>query len=144
MGLFGFLNKLIDHQPAKTYEKHREIMAVPVDVEGPGTFSFEVVGESRYQNRFWAQLPSHISQLAEVRCYVVADLEPESDNPKDKNAVVVRLGPSPVGHIPRADAPAYRKWLAKNGGIRRRCCRAQIVKRNGGYGIWLDLPIENK
>lgn len=128
---------------AATFDDKKTIMAVPCDIEDRGGFDFEIVGESHYQDEIAWNVPLSHRLSEKFRLYAIAALYQDDDNEHDKNAVAVRLDGDTVGHLSRADAKRFRKWAAKEALSNPATCRAVIVRSNGGYGIWLDLPISN-
>lgn len=108
-------------------------------LEGEGTFSFEIVGESHYQQNLDGICGG--KSLHGHQHYCTAHLSTEPDNPYDKNAVAVYIDGHQVGYLPRAAAKAFSKynletvtadavivggWLKNNGS-------------SGHYGVRLDL-----
>jgi TM2 domain-containing membrane protein YozV len=110
-----------------------------------GTFRFNIVGESHYQDNIeW--LAGGRTEESAYRV-VTAEVECDNNNPYDNNAVVVKIGGYVVGYLDREDAPKYRTWLW-NQGLKEESitCPAVIVggwKRGrdvGHFGVKLDLP----
>ena len=116
------------------------------NMQGPGTFEYEIVGESHYQKA--------LNSICGGRTYdghekkVQARLIHENNNPHDANAVRVEINDLQVGYLPRDDAKNYRRQLADSGhkGIEA-VCSAIIVggwEREDGdvgqFGVRLDLP----
>jgi hypothetical protein len=116
-------------------------------LEGPGTYSLPVVGESHYQK--------HLQRICGRRKrdgedkFTQATLVLEDSNTYDKNAVRVDINELPVGYLGADHAIQYRKLLRKAGHPRLTAtCEANI---RGGwdngdgdvgrYGVWLDLPM---
>lgn len=123
----------------------------PVGIEGPPTLAPEVpvdvVGESAHQDELLA-LTGGRRTWSGAHQTVLARLEPEDDNPFDADAVAVRIGDHPVGHLPRDAAGRYRplieRTIATSG---EATCRAEIRggwERSGGdvgrFGVVLSLP----
>jgi hypothetical protein len=111
-----------------------------IELEGPGTFAVDVVGESQYQR---------VLEAAAVEGGVVdAMLMLEDSNPYDDQAVAIHIGGARAGYLSRANARIYRADLAAAGQptltVR---CKARSV---GGFdtasgerahcGLKLDLP----
>ncbi|AOY00123.1 hypothetical protein [Jeongeupia sp. USM3] len=139
MGFFSALAAALTPKPILATADRKQGAAFAADIPGPGGYNFEVIGESKYQNRFRANLPDEFTKPAAVRCYVVARLEID-DDPDAQNHIIVKLGYSPVGHIPEEDVRSVRQMIKQHGrGQTAASCRAVVVKRNGSYGIWLDL-----
>ncbi len=106
--------------------------------KGPGAFQEEIVGESHYQ-------PA-LKRLAggEKRQPATARLICESNNPHDANAVRVEIFGQTVGHLPRDEAPAYRRRLAalQQSGAIVECDAVIVTGWDGLIGVYLDLPID--
>ncbi len=111
-----------------------------IELEGPGAFAVDVVGESQYQRVLEA--------AAEEGAIVAATLILEDSNPYDDQAVAVHVDGQRAGYLSRANARAYRADLAAAGTpdltVR---CKAKIVggfeTRDGArahFGLKLDLP----
>ncbi len=83
----------------------------PLYVEGEGDFSFEIVGESYYQDALGSIAGPKTEDSKEVFCEAILVCEP--DNPHDSNAIAVFISDKKVGHLSRIDALAYRKSMAK-------------------------------
>jgi hypothetical protein len=120
------------------------------NLQGTGTYEYEIVGESHYQDA--------LTRICGGKTYdghekiVRARLIHENDNPHDTNAVRVEINDQKVGYLSRDDAKNYRKQLSDAGhqGIDA-VCSAMIVggwEREDGdvgeFGVRLDIPtIEN-
>lgn len=111
-----------------------------VQIEGNGEFSFEIVGESHYQDALEAICGGKTKNSIERYC--VAYLLPEPDNPYDRNAVAVYINGLQVGYIDRQSARHMSK--AMNGRVTT--LDAVIVggwrRMNGdegSFGVKLDL-----
>ena len=118
-----------------------------LNIEGPGMFEFDVVGESHYQTALddICGGPSEDGHSLLVDAYLVH----EDDNEYDPKAVVVMIGSQTVGYLSRKLAREFRKVVAETGhpGVAA-TCKAKIVggwDRGGGdqgsYGVKLDLPL---
>lgn len=92
----GFLSRLFSKPPT--------LSRVPPTFYG-GDETLEVVGESFHQETLWALVGGRI--VERVRCAIRAVLEPEPNNPKDRNAVMVLIDGECVGHLSREDAAEY-------------------------------------
>lgn len=92
----GFLSRLFSRPPA--------VSGVPPKFYG-GDETLEVVGESFHQETLWALAGGRTAER--VRCEIRAVLEPEPNNPADRNAVVVLVEGKCVGHLSRQDAAEY-------------------------------------
>lgn len=107
----------------------------------------DVVGESHYQSAL-AAICGPRSEDGEYR-EVAARLVLENDNQYDANAVAVQINGRKVGHLNRANAVAFRRWLSASGrSAADLSCPAVIVggwRREdgdtGSYGVVLDLAI---
>ena len=114
---------------------------------GPGTFDFDIVGESKYQEALEAISGGREREGVEKR--TEATLVLEDQNPHDNRAVRVDIQGRTVGYLSRDDARSYRKQIAKAGHPRLTAvCDALIVggwhrskKDVGSFGVKLDLPI---
>lgn len=72
---------------------------------GPGTFQYEVVGESHYAENLKAIIEeANLTATEPGELYCQAFLFCEPKNPYDSNAVAVVIGRKTVGYIPRRDA----------------------------------------
>jgi hypothetical protein len=111
-----------------------------IDIDGPGKFAVDVVGESQYQRVLEA--------AAEAGGIVAATLVLEDSNPHDDQAVAIHIAGRRAGYLSRANARAYRADLAAAGTPRLTVrCKAKIVggfeTRDGArahFGLKLDLP----
>jgi hypothetical protein len=114
---------------------------------GPGTYEFDIVGESHYQDVLEAICGGRTEDSAEH--FTQAFLYLEDSNPHDKLAVRVDIGGRTVGYLSRKDARSYRKQLNQLGHGRILCkCDAMVVggwRRSrtdeGNFGVKLDLPV---
>lgn len=124
---------------------HRDaILDIPADITADGNFDFEIVGESNYQHAIARILPPEAKAADKVRAYTIATIETEDDNEHDSKAVAVKIDRRVVGYLSRDDARRYRRWLSKNDAPDPATCRSAIVGTNKkGFGVWLDLPMEN-
>ena len=127
-GLFAALWK--QHKTSKAASSRADTASLDDDGGWDG-FNTEVVGEASYKRQLCAVFGS-----GEGRKHFDAQLDPEPTNPHDPNAVKVSIGGGTVGYLPRASAKRYGKKY----GTRSQACRAVIVSREGGHGVWLDLP----
>ena len=112
-----------------------------------GEYLVDVVGESHYQSAL-AAICGPRSEGGEYR-EVAARLVLEDDNQYDANAVAVKINSRKVGHLNRANAVAFRRWLSSSGhSAANLTCPAVIVggwRREdgdtGSYGVVLDLAV---
>jgi hypothetical protein len=111
-----------------------------IDIEGPGTFAVDVVGESQYQD----VLEAAASHGDIVRATLIL----EDSNPHDDQAVAVHIDGRRAGYLSRANARLYRADLASAGEPRLTVrCKAKIVGgfetsrgERAHFGLKLDLP----
>jgi hypothetical protein len=119
------------------------------NLRGPGTYSFEIVGESHYQ----AALEKICGGKSEEghRKIVQATLIHDDNNPYDNKAIRVEIDGMTVGHFSRQNAREYRERLKEAGhpGITA-TCSAMIVggwdrggNDKGHFGVKLDIPTED-
>lgn len=111
-----------------------------------GQFTFEVVGESYYQDALDDLCGGKCEEGHQKRIIVI--LSPEDDNPYDSNAVAVlsRDGEK-LAHLSRADAVLFRKEMARIGRTGESLkCAGLIVGGwirpsgdEGSYGLRLRL-----
>lgn len=117
-----------------------------IDIEGPGAFAVNVVGESRRQDALAAIVAKHGRSGRTLT--LDALLVPEDSNSHDPNAVRVEIDGAQVGYLSRSDARLFRESLAAAGGSRAKvCCKARIVGgfetasgERAHFGVRLDLP----
>lgn len=127
------------HEPSDT--------AVVGHLPGPGTYEFDIVGESHYQQALEAICGGRTAESASHKTEAVLHLE--DSNPHDNMAVRVDIGGETVGYLSRSDARAYRKQLKQLGHERLACkCNAMVVggwqrsrTDQGSFGVKLDLPV---
>jgi hypothetical protein len=138
MGLLSWLFGSADQKTA-----NQPVANLP----GPGTYSVDIVGESRYQ----FELESICGGKTDDghKKVVEAVLIHEDSNPHDNKAVRIDIGGRTVGYLSRENAREYRKALKQKGhpGITA-SCSAVIVggwdrgsRGQGHFGVKLDLPI---
>lgn len=116
-------------------------------LQGPGTFRFEIVGESHYQDVLCELAGGRTPGGAKQYCDAVIVLD--DDHPHDSKAVRVDISGKTVGYLSRDDARNYREQLRRAGHPRLvATCRAVIVggwargtNSQGFFGVKLDLPI---
>ena len=93
----------------------------PAFNEGPGTYKYNVVGESHYNANLRAVLKEEGYRVADGgECYLKAMLLCEPNNQYDPNAVAVVISTRRVGYIQKEDAKALSpklKALAENGQV---------------------------
>ncbi len=115
-------------------------------IKGPQTYSFDIVGESHYQQALESICGGRTDESREKR--VTATLTYEDDNPHDNNAIRVDIDGEIVGYLNRELARNYRKMMKEAGhpGLKSKC-GAMIVGGwdrgdgdTGYFGVKLDLP----
>lgn len=118
----------------------RPVSTPLIELQGDGSFEFEIVGESFYQDALERLAGGRTEDGAEVEA--VALLVPELTNPHDRNAVAVRILGYTVGYLSRSDALRYREAC----GVMPARCAALIVggwdrgpDDQGHFGVKLDL-----
>jgi hypothetical protein len=118
-------------------------------VEGEGTFEFDIVGESHYQDALEAIAGPKCPDGVEYECE--ATLSPEPSNPHDPNAVRVEIEECKVGYLPREAAKMWRDMMTRVGlpgqsmvldaliigGWRRELRDGTITE--GSFGVKLDI-----
>lgn len=118
-------------------------------VQGPGKFACEVVGESKYQHHLEQIAGGRSEDSAKIRKRAILVLE--NNNPHDAKAVCVRIDGLRVGYLSRAFARSYREQLLKaNAPNGHYWCDALIVggwnrggDDRGHFGVRLDLPVND-
>lgn len=116
---------------------------------GPGTFSFDIVGESNYQAALESICGGHSFEGQEKS--VKAFLFHEDNNPYDAKAIRVDIERKTVGYLSRENAREYRRKLQEAGYPPiTAACSAKIVGGwdrgsgdKGHFGVKLDLPTAN-
>lgn len=142
MGLFSWLLGERSQNKNQDQKQNKTLANLP----GPGTYSADIVGESKHQSTLEAICGGRTDEGHEK--VVVATLVHEDDNPYDKKAIRVDIGGRTVGYLSRENARQYRKRLKEAGhpGITA-TCSAMIVGGwdrgdgdTGHFGVKLDLP----
>src|SRR5678815_27496 len=82
-------------------------------LKGPGTYEFDIVGESKYQDALEAICGGRTEESAEQ--YTEAELYLEDSNQFDNQAVRVTIAGNTVGYLSRENARAYRTQLKQLG-----------------------------
>lgn len=121
--------------------------SVSGNLPGPGTYEFDIVGESKYQEALESICGGRTEDSAELATQAVLVLE--DSNPHDNMAVRVDIQGKTVGYLSRKDARNYRKQLQQLGHPGITCsCNAMIVggwqrspTDQGHFGVKLDLPV---
>ena len=128
------------------FRRQKPKVEAAAHIQGPGSYEFDVVGESYYQDALERICGGRTKSGVEKK--VVAMLVLEDSNPHDKLAVRVDVDGKPVGYLSRDEARQYRKRLQEQGFPELiATCNALIVggwDRGGGdrghFGVRLDLP----
>ncbi len=123
------------------------VSAVSGNLPGPGTYEFDIVGESKYQEALESICGGRTEDGAELQTDAVLFLE--DTNPHDNMAVRVDIEGQTVGYLSRKDARSYRNQLQQLGHANITCsCNAMIVggwersrSDRGHFGVKLDLPV---
>jgi hypothetical protein len=114
--------------------------------DGPGAYSFDVVGEIHYQEILESICGGRTKKghRLEVEAYLV----PENDGPYGRNAVRVYIQGLTVGYLHWKSAPIFREQMKETGvaGAAAKC-NAIIVGGwdhatgdRGYFGVRVDLP----
>lgn len=154
--LFGKQDKESESSPKPLPEKSHEITPTKtlpetfpgnsVELEGSGSFSFLVVGESYYQDNLKKICGD--SSIDGIKKVLNATLIHADDNQYDNEAVRIEISGKIVGHMSRTDAKLYRAYMRSRDwtGLTA-ICKAKISggwDRGqgdvGSYGVSLDLP----
>lgn len=118
-------------------------------INGDGLFTYDVFGESHYQQQLGRIAGGRREAAVYVR--VNALLSSEPNHPYDANAIQIRISGEKVGYIRREDNASFRAKLNAVGVGGDVQCRAEIAggwNRGGGdvgaFGLKLDivLPLE--
>ncbi|OWU80448.1 HIRAN domain-containing protein [Phaeobacter sp. 22II1-1F12B] len=125
---------------SKLFGRRPVIDTTPIEIEGSGDFSADIVGESHYQDNLHMICGGYSPNGHELYCS--AELRHEPSNPVDSNAVAVYIRGRKVGFVPAYIAPEISAAL--NGRIAK--IEAVIVggwKRSdtdvGHFGVRLDF-----
>lgn len=113
----------------------------------PGTYDFEVVGESRYQDALFDIAGGKTNDGHRLK--KTALLIRQDNNPHDSKAVAVTIDGEPVGYLDRESARSFRQKL--KGQIPDDAAIAVPAMLVGGwdrgdgdeghFGVRLDIPI---
>ena len=113
-------------------------------IKGDAFFSYELAGESHYQEALERIVGGRRSAAVYFR--VIAVLSSEPNNPYDANAIVIRINDEKVGYIRKQDNVSLRHqldMLEVSGDVQ---CRAEIAGGwdhgrgdIGKFGLKLDL-----
>lgn len=122
--------------------------AAVYEIEGDGTYSFNIVGESYYQEAL-DEIAGGKKQDESHDLEVLATLGTQNSNPHDSMAVVVTIGGKCVGYLSREHA----RWLRgqfNSADTVLWVVKAKIVggwfneTGEGHYGVRLDIPTGNR
>ncbi|ODT69934.1 MAG: hypothetical protein ABS75_14990 [Pelagibacterium sp. SCN 63-23] len=110
--------------------------AQPAELKRGRGWTFDVVGESQYQEPLVRYYRKHKGDGSNLFVDSVI-LRTENDNPHDPNAVRVELEGRTVGFLPRAKAIEYRSALADSDALESGAtCSAKIT---GGFQLTEDI-----
>jgi len=131
----------------KKSSPNRYGLYVEAHLPGPGTYGFDIVGESHYQQALEEICGGRTEDGAKHKTEAVLYLE--DSNPHDNQAVRVDIEGKTVGYLARSDARSYRKQLKAMGHEGITCkCDAMVVggwqrskSDTGSFGVKLDLPV---
>ena len=123
-------------------------MPTIAQINGPGTFAFEVVGESNYLQNFIKLFGERSDDGVDEKGF--AHLVLEDDNPHDKSAVCVEINGLKVGYLSRDLAQQFRRAV-QNLPEAASLSKFQVASRvrggwdrgdgdTGHFGVYLDLP----
>jgi hypothetical protein len=96
--------------------------------DGPGTFQYQVVGESHYLNELKSIISDaglQVDEPGEYFCRAFLLCEPKNEH--DPNAVAVVIDSKRIGYIPRKDAQELAPELRKLANTRTRSGRGGQV-----------------
>jgi hypothetical protein len=123
-----------------------------VSLARDGEYEFEVVGESYRQDELASLCGPRKEGGEHITC--VAMLDPQRDNPHDRNAVAVYIGGKHVAFLARECARDYRDQMTALGHRGERAtCYALICggwdghktasgwREQGSYGVKLDITL---
>lgn len=129
----GFLSKLFGESSNES--------KLPIELDGPGTFSVEVVGESYYQKHLHQVFGDHSE--SEETLVVDAHLIHDNRNQYDDKAIRVEIMGKRVGHLNRSQARHFRSQMQANGwGGMTAVCEARIEKNLSLIVIGSDVPVQ--
>jgi len=107
-------------------------------------FTHEIVGEASYQTNLAKIAGRKTEHSAKHECLAI--LECDDNNPRDANAIAVKIDNRLVGYLPRNEAITYRDELrAIDAAMPTGEVRAQIVggwkndEEEGHFGVKLNL-----
>jgi hypothetical protein len=139
----GIWSRLFGKAPATS--DSRAAASEVIRMPGPGLFSLEAVGESKYQVALEQICGGRSSDGADV--LTEATLVYEDSNPYDSQAIRVDISGQTVAYLSRDHARQFRRQMAQLGNAR--CpviCAARIRGGwdrgdgdRGNYGVRLDI-----
>lgn len=103
---------------------------------GTGTYDFEVVGESFYNQNF-AALQKNLKVADDNDWDEVAILVADPGNRHSKNAVAVFVSGLKLGHVPEEQSELIYRFLLQNGGFAK--ADAALYFSPTRNSIWLDV-----
>lgn len=114
-------------------------------LEGDGSFDFDIVGESHYQDALERIVGGRTDESVEFEC--LASLICEDDNPYDSNAVAVYINGYKVGHLARPVAAGFRDIQRRHGWVGQIVTADAIIvggwdrgnRGKGDFGVKLDI-----
>jgi hypothetical protein len=123
----------------------KETSQPTINYERSGDYSFDIVGESHYQDAL-DEICGGRTENGHKKT-VQASIVHEDENKYDNKAICVMIRGKTVGYFNREDARLYRKLLKDNGSAGETAtCSARILGGwerakgdKGHYGVKLDL-----
>lgn len=119
------------------------------DLQGDGSYEFDIVGESFYQDNLLSIAGKKKSKSANIVKPCVLQLD--QNNKHDKNAVSVWIDGLQVGHLSKTNAKKFRDEVSEKApGVTEFNASALIVGgwvrqgSEGDFGVKIDLPITNE
>ncbi len=136
----SWLSRLFGDGPAQP-----ERIPATKHLDGDGSFDFDIVGESYYQDALERIVGGRTDESSEFEC--IASLVCEDDNPHDSNAVAVYINGQKVGHLARPVAAGFRDIQRRHGWVGQIVTAdAMIVggwdrggRGKGHFGVKLDI-----
>lgn len=134
------------HGWASPRERYEAGAPIVPHVDGDGSYEFDIVGESNYQDNLTRIAGGKTEDGHELECRAVLVLEPT--NPHDANAIRVEINGLVVGYIPRGYAPGMSDVIRRHAPAGRSSVNALIVGgwqrsggREGSFGVKLDIDV---
>ena len=146
-GIAALLDLLGEEHPAATRRRQRGRVGPRVPITVSGDRGVDVVGESYHQDAL-LEIAGGSRHYGGVELEAVASLVPDPDNVHDRDAVEVRIGALPVGHLRHDDAVALRPLIDESIELHGAAnCPADIRGgwdrgrgEVGFFGVELQLP----